>query len=306
MLRSFKGTANIAELVLTFLISGFLLKFILRVVPVGCIMVVPTRISVFDIVIISFLNVFSILVFLYFLFNKIQDERHKRLFLNQRLVNLIMALLGLYYLINWFEKFCINYRIWVTIHSFIALPCFLALPLIYLIVKNIKETKLHEIFRFQTLKTFSAKLWKTFSYIAYEILLVIVVLLFYSTLPIIYPNTGYGCGLGLVSNVHFSTILFLILIALVSIISFIRPIIMKKKAILEILPTSILRLILIGLSWVGTEYFISYQRGNCIFLVQEVWNIIISITWLLGMSLILFFVIYLLIRGREYLQKSEK
>ncbi|MBY9001330.1 MAG: hypothetical protein KGD64_10470 [Candidatus Heimdallarchaeota archaeon] len=300
VLQRFKGSSNVAELVLTLLISGFLLKFILRVAPVMCLAMAPTKISVFDIIAISLLSVFSVLISLYFLFNEIEDEKLKRLFLNQRLTNLILALLGLFYLFNWFDKSCINYRIWVTIYSFIAIPCCLALHFIYLIILEIKQNSFkQEKIKLQNTKIYITKLWKTISHIAYEIMLVVVVLLFYSTLPIIYPYTTYGCGLGLVSDVHYSTILFLILISLTASISFIEPLIKKKKALVDVLTTSILRLLIVGLSLVGRKYFVSYQRRNCIIIAQEVWNIIISVTWVLGMSLVTFLVVYLLIRGRN-------
>ena len=297
---------GLSVFIIIILLFYFLLKFILRLVPAGCITMIPTKISVFDIIAISVLSVFSVLISLYYLFNNIQDEKLKRLFLNQRLINLILALLGLFYLFNWFDKFCINYRIWVTIYSFIAIPCCLALHFIYQIILKIKQNSFkQEKLKLRNTKIYVTKLWKTFSHIAYEIILVVVVLLFYSTLTIFYPYMKIGCGQGLVFNLHFSTILFLVIISLNSIISLVIPILTKKKLIVDILPMILVRLITIGASLVGLKYFVEYQQWNCIRIPQEVWNTIISITWVLGMSLVLFMITCLLISIRDYLLKSQ-
>ena len=308
LFRRIKGISNIAELVLTVLISSFLLKFILRVTPVGCAFFIPYKISVFDISVIIILCVFSILVFIYFIFNEIHDKRRKIHFLNQRLVNVILSLLGLFYLFNWFDKFCIDYRIGVSIYSFIALPCCLALPFIYLIVRRMKQNLFEpEKFKFHNLRIFLAKLWKTFAFIAYETLLVVVVILFFYTLPIVYPFTNIGCAWGLVYNVHYSTILFLITIFLISTISFIKPFFTKKILISDAFPLIFLRFFILITTLVGRQYFASYQQGNCVIMSQESWILIIATTWILSVSLVLFLLKYIIdvVRGYVNIHKSN-
>ena len=187
-------------------------------------------------------------------------------------MNVILSLLGLFYLFNWFDKFCIHYRIWVSIYSFIALPCCLALPFIYLIVRRMKQSLCEpEKFKLHNLRIFLAKLWKTFAFIAYETLLVVVVILFFYTLPIVYPFTNIGCAWGLVYNVHYSTILFLITIFLISTISFIKPFFTKKILISDAFPLIFLRIFFLITTLVGRQYFASYQQGNCVIMSQESW-----------------------------------
>jgi len=308
LFRRNKGISNIAELVLTVLISSFLLKFILRVPPAACFFVMPDKISVFDISVIIILCVFSILVFIYFMFNEIHDKHRKILFLNQRLVNIILSLLGLFYLFNWFDKFCILYRIWVTIYSFISLPCCLALPFIYFIMRRMKQNLFNpEKTRLHNLRNILAKLWKTFAFIAYENLLVVVVILFYYTLPIVYPYTNIGCGWELVYKTHYSTILFLVTMFLVSTISFIKPFFPKKKLLSDVIPLILLRFFIIVTTLLGRKYFASYQKGNCVIMTQESWILITLTTWILSVSLVLFLLLYILDVVRRYvcIQKSN-
>lgn len=249
-------------------------------------MFIPTTISVVDMVWIVSLSVLSVLIFIYFIFNKIRDEKLGILFLNQRFVNLILALFGLFYLINWFDKFCINYRIWVSIYSFIALPCCLALPFVYLLFRKIqKGLRIKKENVFQTIRSFIFDLWKSFEYIAFEILFTILILAYYSTLTIFYPYTNIGCGLGLVSNAHYSTILFLILIFFASVLSFYKPLKTKKKIISKTIPLILLRLIVISMSLVGWKYFVAYQQGNCISVARETWILINAISWIPAMAL---------------------
>lgn len=298
-----KGFSNISELMLTILISSFLLKFILRIPPEGCFFVVPTKISIFDIIFIIFLCVFSVVIFIYFILNEIKDEKSKILFLNQRLVNVILSLLGLFYLFNWFDEFCINYRIWVSIYSYIALPCCLALPFIFLFVREIKQDFVKkEKFKLHDIRILLTKTLKKISFITYETLLLILVILFYYTLPFFYPFTNIGCAWGLEYKVHYSTILFLIAISLISIISFRKPILTKKKHISDVFPMILLRFFISIATLLGRMYFVSYQYGNCISIAQNVWTLIISTTWILSISLGLFILIYSLDIGRRYLR----
>ncbi|MHA1419710.1 MAG: hypothetical protein ACTSPO_12390 [Candidatus Heimdallarchaeaceae archaeon] len=308
MFRRIKGISNIAELVLTVLISSFLLKFILRVTPLGCAFYLTNKISAFDITVIILLSIFSIMVFLYFIFNEIHDKRRKIRFLKQRLVNIILSLLGLFYLFNWFDKFCIHYRIWVSIYSFIALPCCLTLPFIYIIVRRMKQNLCKpEKSKLHTFKVSLAKLWKTFAFIVYETLLVIVVIMFFYTLPIVYPFTNIGCALGLVYNVHYSTIIFLITMFLISTISFIKPFFTKKNIISDAFPLILLRSFIIITTLVGRKYFASYQQGNCVIMSQESWILIIATTWILSASLVLFLMKYIIdiVRGRVNIHNSS-
>ena len=137
--------------------------------------------------------------------------------------------------------------------------------------------------------------------------LLCTVLVFYYTLPIFYQYMNIGCGLGLVFNLHFSTVLFLVIISLNSIISLAVPIITKKNLIVDVLPMILLRLVTIGTSLVGLRYFAGYQYWNCIRMSQEVWNTIISVSWILGMTLVLFLILYglAIVRGNKRSQKTN-
>ena len=294
---------------LTLLLSSFLLKFILRIMPVWCFFVVPAKVSVFDIVIIILLCVFSVIIFIYFILNDIQDERSKIFFLNLRLVNVILSLLGLFYLLNWFDKFCIQYRVWVSIYSYIAVPSFLALPFLYIIVRGIKQDIVKaEKFSQHNVKIFLTKIWKSISFISYESILVVLVLLFYYTLPFFYPYTNLGCAWGLEYRTHYSTILFVSAISLVSILSFIKPLITKNKRFFDVFPVILLRLFIISMTILGRKYFVSYQYGNCIDVAQKTWGIISSTTWIAGISIVLFIVVYsvYIVRSQLLIHKSKK
>ncbi|MHA1219620.1 MAG: hypothetical protein ACTSO5_13230 [Candidatus Heimdallarchaeaceae archaeon] len=285
------------------------MKFILRIMPLGCLFVVPTKISVFDIIMIILLCVFSIIIFIYFILNDIQDEKSKIFFLNLRLVNVILSLLGLFYLLNWFDKFCIQYRFWVSIYSYIAVPSFLALPFLYIIVRGMKQDKVKaKKFSQKNVKIFLTKIWKTTSFISYESLLVVLVILFYYTLPFFYPYTNLWCSAGLEYKAHYSTILFVSAISLISIISLIKPIISKNKRFSDVFPVILLRLFTISMTLLGRKYFVSYQYGNCIDVAQKTWGLISSTTWIVGISIVLFIVIYCVynVRNQLLIHKRKK
>ena len=301
--------SSIFEILLTLILASFLLKFILRITPEICIMVVPTKISVFDIIMIILLCVFSVIIFIYFILNDIQDEKCKIFFLNLRLVNVILSLLGLFYLLNWFDKFCIQFRVWVSIYSYIAVPSFLALPFLYIIVRGIKQNIVKaEKFSQHNVKIFLTKIWKSISFISYESILVVLVLLFYYTLPFFYPYTNLGCAWGYEYRTHYATILFVIAIGLISIISLIKPIISKNKRFSDVFPVILLRLFIIIMTLLGRKYFVSYQYGNCIDVAQKTWGLISSTTWIASISIILFIVIYSVynVRSQLLIHKSKK
>lgn len=282
------GRNNLLELLLTVSIFGFLLKFILRKPPGGCIFWVPIVISPFDIIFIIYLNIISIFSFILFYYDRINGRKND-VFLNLRVANLVLSLLSLFYLINWFDKFCISYRIWVSIYSFISLPCCLIFPFIYLIFIRFKQHKLElKIFKPQNLKKILSKFLTSFKLIVFEILLVICVILYSYTLPFSYPFSVYGCGFEQFYGVRLLTVFFFILVLLISIISFIKPLFSKDLRISDLSPLILLRSINIVTVLLGIKYFISYQTGNCIKISQEAWILIKSFNWVLTIPLLLF------------------
>lgn len=237
----------------------------------------------FSITYILLIDISSILILLMY-FKSNSKVRTKNLnFINQSFVNLTLSLLGTFYFFNWYSSGCTGYiglhRIFLVL---LSIPCIFALKSLFVLIDKINQRKS----KFTNLR--ESIIYSIFTNsLFYELMLIIFLLTFYFSLPILYPKIGYFCDFGLYYSARSTSIALFSFIFFISNAFLLISLLSRRTMNENIVHLFQVRVLFFVIGLLGIRKFRFYDWANCIEFNQVIWFMINSIPWLMAISLVL-------------------